>query len=206
MNQNVTAARRHLGAADPVLGGILRRVRLSPPGPRRTGTHFEALARAIVFQQLSGKAAGTIHGRVLDLYPARRLRPDLVLATDDATLRAAGLSRQKIGYLRDLTAKVGDGTLPLARLDRLDDEALIERLTRVKGIGRWTVQMFLMFRLGRPDVLPELDLGVQVHPARLRPEDEADAPGGAGDRREVGAVAERGELVPVEIAGVTSSE
>ena len=161
MATNHRAALRHLSEADPVLSGVIRRVGPCRLEPRRTGTNFEALARAIVYQQLSGKAAGTIHGRFLSLYPRRRLRPAAVLATDEAALRAVGLSRQKIGYVRDLAAKVDANEVPLARLDRLADDEIIERLTRVKGIGRWTVQMFLMFRLGRPDVLPELDLGVQ---------------------------------------------
>jgi DNA-3-methyladenine glycosylase II len=161
MTLNHRAALRHLSEADPVLARVIRRVGPCRLEPRRTGTHFEALARAIVYQQLSGKAAGTIHSRFLSLYPRRRLRPAAVLATDDAALRAVGLSRQKIGYVRDLAAKVDANEVPLARLDRLTDAEIIERLTRVKGIGRWTVQMFLMFRLGRPDVLPELDLGVQ---------------------------------------------
>jgi len=152
---------RHLVRADPVLARVIRQVGPCRLRTRRSGTHFEALARAIVYQQLSGKAAATIHRRVVELYPQRRLRPELVSATDDATLRAAGLSRQKIGYLRDLAERVASGSVPLARLDRLDDDTILERLTQVKGIGRWTVQMFLMFRLGRPDVLPELDLGVQ---------------------------------------------
>ena len=153
---------RHLSTADPVLARVIRRVGACRLEPRRTGTHFEALARAIVFQQLSGKAASTIHGRLLSLYPGRRLRAPLLLATSDGDLRAAGLSRQKIGYLRDLSERMVAGGLPLTRLDRLSDEEIIERLTAVKGIGRWTVQMFLLFRLGRPDVLPELDLGVQT--------------------------------------------
>ena len=140
----------------------MARVGAPPPPPRRTGTHYDALVRAIVFQQLSGKAAGTIHRRFCAVYPDRRPRAELVLATADEPLRAAGLSRQKIGYLRDLSARVADGSLPLAHLGRLPDEAIIEHLIQVKGIGRWTVQMFLMFRLGRPDVLPELDLGIQT--------------------------------------------
>jgi 3-methyladenine DNA glycosylase/8-oxoguanine DNA glycosylase len=114
-----------------------------------------------VFQQLSGKAASTIHGRLCAIYPGNRPRAEHVLTTEESALRAAGLSRQKIGYLRDLSARVADGSLPLAHLGRLSDDAIIEHLVQVKGIGRWTVQMFLMFRLGRPDVLPELDLGVQ---------------------------------------------
>ena len=144
-----------------MLGAIIERVGACRLEPRREGTHYEALVRSIVFQQLSGKAARTIHDRFRALYPRNRPRPELVLETDDATLRGAGLSRQKIGYLRDLSARVADGSLPLAHLGRLPDDAIIEHLVQVKGIGRWTVQMFLMFRLGRPDVLPELDLGVQ---------------------------------------------
>jgi DNA-3-methyladenine glycosylase II len=151
----------HLRRVDPVLGEIIARVRKAPPSPRRTGTHYDALVRAIIYQQLSGKAAGTIHRRFCELYPNKRPRAHLVLATSDDALRSAGLSRQKIGYLRDLSARVVDGSLPLAHLGRLPDDAIIEHLIRVKGIGRWTVQMFLMFRLGRPDVLPELDLGIQ---------------------------------------------
>jgi DNA-3-methyladenine glycosylase II len=151
----------HLRRVDPVLGEIIAKVRKAPPPPRRAGTHYDALVRAIVYQQLSGKAAGTIHRRFCELYPNKRPRAHLVLATSDEALRSAGLSRQKIGYLRDLSARVVDGSLPLAHLGRLPDDAIIEHLIRVKGIGRWTVQMFLMFRLGRPDVLPELDLGIQ---------------------------------------------
>ena len=144
-----------------MLGTIIERVGACRLEPRREGTHYEALVRSIVFQQLSGKAARTIHDRFRALYPRNRPRPELVRETDDASLRGAGLSRQKIGYLRDLSARVTDGSLPLAHLGRLPDDAIIEHLVQVKGIGRWTVQMFLMFRLGRPDVLPELDLGVQ---------------------------------------------
>jgi DNA-3-methyladenine glycosylase II len=151
----------HLRRVDPVLGEIIAKVRKAPPPPRRAGTHYDALVRAIVYQQLSGKAAGTIHRRFCELYPNKRPRAHLVLATSDEALRGAGLSRQKIAYLRDLSARVVDGSLPLAHLGRLPDDAIIEHLIRVKGIGRWTVQMFLMFRLGRPDVLPELDLGIQ---------------------------------------------
>jgi DNA-3-methyladenine glycosylase II len=144
-----------------VLGAIIDRVGACRLEARRTGTHYDALVRSIVFQQLSGKAARTIHDRFRALYPHSRPRPELVLDTSEAMLRTAGLSRQKIGYLRDLSTRVADRSLPLAHLGRLPDDAIIEHLVQVKGIGRWTVQMFLMFRLGRQDVLPELDLGVQ---------------------------------------------
>jgi len=164
----------HLKKVDPVLGGIIARVGKYGLVPKKEGTHYDALVRSIVFQQLSGKAAGTIHRRFCELYPGSRPKPPLVLSTTDEQLRAVGLSRQKIGYLRDLSARVVDGTLPLAHLGRLEDDDIIEHLIQVKGIGRWTVQMFLMFRLGRPDVLPELDLGIQnaIHRAyglRKRP-------------------------------------
>ena len=151
----------HLRRADPVLAEIIARVGPYRMEVRRAGTHYDALIRSIVYQQLSGKAAGTIHRRFCELYPGKRPRAERVLESTDVQLRSAGLSRQKIGYLRDLSARVVDGTLPLAHLGRLSDDAIIEHLVQVKGIGRWTVQMFLMFRLGRPDVLPELDLGVQ---------------------------------------------
>src|ERR1051325_4337679 len=152
---------RHLKRVDPVLARVIEVVGPCRLESRREGTHFEALTRSIIFQQLSGKAAGTILSRFNDLYPDRSPSPDAVLATSDEQLRSVGLSRQKIGYMRDLASKVVSGELPLERVEELDDEDLIDHLVQVKGIGRWTAQMFLMFRLGRPDVLPELDLGIQ---------------------------------------------
>ncbi|HEY4129051.1 MAG TPA: DNA-3-methyladenine glycosylase [Gemmatimonadaceae bacterium] len=141
---------------------------------RAEGTHYDVLVRSIVFQQLSGKAAGTILSRFRALYLDDTPTPDAVLATSDEVLRSAGLSRQKIGYLRDLSSKVMSGELPLDHVDQLDDEDVIAHLVQIKGIGRWTAQMFLMFRLGRPNVLPELDLGIQnaikkVYRKRKRP-------------------------------------
>jgi len=158
---NNRAALTHLKRVDPVLGGIIARVGACRLQARATGTHYDALVRSIVFQQLSGKAADTIHRRFAELYPGKRIRAEGVLASPDEQLRSAGLSRQKIGYLRDLSSRVVEGTLPLAHLGRLPDEAIIDHLVQVKGIGKWTAQMFLMFRLGRPDVLPDLDLGIQ---------------------------------------------
>jgi DNA-3-methyladenine glycosylase II len=152
---------RHLKRIDPVLARVIEAVGTCRLELRSEGTHFQALARAIVFQQLSGKAAGTIMGRFNALYPGSSPTPEAVLATSDEQLRAAGLSRQKIGYLRDLSSKVVDGSLPLDQVESMSDDDLITHLVQVKGIGRWTAQMFLMFRLGRPDVLPELDLGIQ---------------------------------------------
>lgn len=131
------------------------------PADRTRGSHFGALVRSIVFQQLSGKAAGTIHGRFCALFPNGEPTPERVLAATDEQMRAAGLSRQKIGYLRDLAQKVHTDALPLGHVDTLTDDELIAHLVQVKGIGRWTAQMFLMFKLGRANVLPELDLGIQ---------------------------------------------
>ena len=152
---------RHLRDADPVLARIIDRVGPCTLQPREHGTHFDEILRAIVYQQLSGKAAATIHGRILALFGGRPPTPAELLATPDEPLRAAGLSRQKLGYLRDLAARASDGEVPFERLHELGDAEIIASLTRVKGVGRWTVQMFLMFKLGRPDVLPDLDLGIQ---------------------------------------------
>lgn len=154
-------ARAHLRRVDPVLARVIDAVGPYRPADRAGGTHFEALVRAIVYQQLSGKAAGTIHARFLALFPDGAPTADGVLAMSDATLRGVGLSRQKIGYLRDLAARVHSGDLPLDHVETLADDELITHLVQVKGIGRWTAQMFLMFKLGRPDVLPDLDLGIQ---------------------------------------------
>jgi DNA-3-methyladenine glycosylase II len=126
-------------------------------------TPFAALMRSIVYQQLSGRAAGTIWGRVLDVCPCKRFpKPDDVLAVDYETLRAAGLSNNKALAVHDLADKANEGIVPGRRmLNRMDDESIIERLTQVRGIGRWTVEMLLMFHLGRPDVFPVGDLGVR---------------------------------------------
>lgn len=161
VNTSPRAGLAHLRRVDPVLAALIARVGPYRLQHRRTGTHYDALVRSIVYQQLSGKAAGTILRRFCALYPGNRPTAARVLGTDDAVMRGAGLSRQKLGYLRDLSQRVAAGTLPLAHLGRLEDDAIIEHLVQVKGIGKWTAQMFLMFRLGRPDVLPDLDLGIQ---------------------------------------------
>jgi len=124
---------------------------------------FDALAESIAYQQLSGKAAATIFGRVRALYPKRKwLDPEQLLATSDETLRAAGLSRAKTAALKDLAAKTIDGTVPSGRaLIRMTDDEIITRLTTVRGIGRWTVEMLLLFDLGRLDVWPIDDYGVR---------------------------------------------
>ncbi len=154
-------ARRHLMRVDPRLAPLIRRVgrcRLPDAG---TGAPFAHLVRAILSQQLSGKAANTIHGRVLALVePAGGLTPAGLLAVDPLAIRAAGVSGPKIAYLRDLAARVGDGRLDLDVLDHARDEEVIAAITAVKGLGRWSAEMFLMFRLNRPDVFPVGDLGI----------------------------------------------
>jgi O-6-methylguanine DNA methyltransferase len=156
------AAAAHLSERDPRLARVIAEV--GPPRLRLAATQstFEALAESIVYQQLTGKAAGTIHGRLRALFPRQRVRPEPLLAHRDEVLRGAGLSRGKILALRDLAARTLDGTVPPVRaLHALDDDAIVERLVKVRGIGRWTVEMLLIFRLGRPDVLPVGDYGVR---------------------------------------------
>jgi DNA-3-methyladenine glycosylase II len=157
----------HLSEADPVLGAWIAEAGPCSLVRERRGTHFAAIARSIVYQQLSGKAAGTIHARFEALYGSGPPEPDAVARTPDATLRAVGLSSRKAEYLKGLATDVLTGRVPVGDLERLDNRAVIEALTQVRGIGEWTAQMFLMFRLGRPDVLPVLDLGIQTAIKRL---------------------------------------
>lgn len=130
---------------------------------------YRALVRAVVFQQLSGKAASTIHGRLLALWPEKdHPDPEDILTAPIEHLRAAGLSRQKIAAIQDVSQKRIEGIIPEARrLTRLDNEEIIERLTAARGVGRWTVEMYLIFTLGRPDVLPIDDLGVRKGAEKL---------------------------------------
>jgi 3-methyladenine DNA glycosylase/8-oxoguanine DNA glycosylase len=151
----------HLRKVDPLLAKVIDKIGSYKGWPASNGTHFDAVARSIVFQQLSGKAAGTIHGRFQGLYGGRTPLPAELASTPDEHLRSIGLSRQKSAYLKDLGARVASGELPIETLHELSDEEIISALTQVKGIGQWTAQMFMMFRLGRPDVLPDGDLGVQ---------------------------------------------
>ena len=150
--------------ADPVMArlieehGALVRRELKE---ERSGDAYGALLRSIVGQQLSTKAARTIYGRMLELFDGHAPSPKQLLAADPDAIRAAGLSRPKIAYLRDLAQHVEDGELELDRLDELSDEKIIEELTAVKGIGDWSAHMFLMFHLGRPDVLPVGDQGIR---------------------------------------------
>src|SRR5688572_14671696 len=145
---------------DPILAAIIKRQGACGLGAVRDRfDHLAMLVRAIVFQQLSTKAATTIHNRLIDCMPGG-LSAGALLALPEDRLRAAGISRQKAAYLRDLCEKVSTGALPLDALDAMTDDDVIAALTQVKGIGRWTAEMFLMFRLQRPDVLPVGDLGI----------------------------------------------
>jgi 3-methyladenine DNA glycosylase/8-oxoguanine DNA glycosylase len=157
------AACRHLTEVDPQLGAVIARAGEFTMRPVPTQSLFASLARSIVYQQLAGKAAAAILGRVKREFAPRRFpTPRDLLDIDPERLRRAGLSGNKTAALRDLAAKSLDGTVPsLARVRRMEDEEIIERLTNVRGIGRWTVEMLLIFRLGRPDVLPVGDLGVR---------------------------------------------
>jgi 3-methyladenine DNA glycosylase/8-oxoguanine DNA glycosylase len=159
-----TIAVEHLSASDPTLARVIAEI-----GPFRielneAGTIFAALAKAIVYQQLTGKAAATIFARVLALFPdtPERPTPEQLLGASDEQLRGAGLSRSKLLSLRDLARKSANGELPsLPEIHHMADAAIIERLTEVRGIGRWTAEMLLIFGLGRPDVLPADDYGVR---------------------------------------------
>lgn len=162
-----SAASVHL-RRDRRLARWMERVEAPVPSHARSFDPVDALARSILYQQLSGKAAATITGRVeASMSPGnRRGLPRIseagIDSLDDETLRAAGVSRQKIAALRDLAAKAGDGVVPSTRqLAWMEDGAIIERLTQVRGIGRWTAEMLLIFRLGRPDILPLGDLGIR---------------------------------------------
>jgi len=163
------AACRHLTQADSQLGDLIARVGEFTMRPRTNHSLFAALLRSIVYQQLTGKAAATILGRVVRLSAPRRFpTPRDLLQLPPEHLREAGLSTAKTAALRDLAARTLDGTVPsLASIRRMEDEEVIQRLTLVRGVGRWTVEMLLIFRLGRPDVLPLADLGVRKGFARV---------------------------------------
>jgi DNA-3-methyladenine glycosylase II len=183
MTTDYARARRHLSRRDPVIRDLMRTHGKCGLADAQHGDPFGALMKAIVSQQLSTKAAHTIFTRLLALFDGVPTPPALAALTD-VQLRGVGLSGQKLRYMRDLAAKVQEGTLPLPALDGMADEEVIAALTQVKGIGRWTAEMFLMFRLHRPDVLPVDDLGIvkAVQKAyRLRKTPSADRLNEIGD-------------------------
>ena len=152
---------------DPILRDAIKRIGPCLMADRQRNDHLTALVGAIVSQQLSTKAAATIFGRFAALFPDARMTADGIRALTDLQLRGVGFSGQKIGYLRDLCGRIADGALRLDELELLSDADVIERLTAVKGFGQWTAEMFLMFRLHRPDVLPAGDLGIMNAIQRL---------------------------------------
>jgi len=151
---------RHLKAADPVLRRVISRVGPCKLDPDQRPDIFHALVRAIIYQQLNGTAAGSIYRKFKRIYAPKRFPSTKdILATPDRKLRAAGISPQKLSYLGDLSAKVEAGAVDLRSVRAMGDEAVIEHLTQVRGVGRWTAEMVLIFTLGRPDVLPVDDYG-----------------------------------------------
>ena len=178
------AALAHLRASDPKLAALIDQAGPFTLRLGHSGTPFSSLLESIIYQQLHGKAAASIHQRVRALFADDDPTPQALLATPDEPLRAAGLSANKLAAIRDLAAKALDGTIPSHRaIQRLPDGEIIDRLTQVRGIGPWTVEMLLLFRLGRPDVFPATDYGVRKGFAltfqrlsRSRPVTAADLP------------------------------
>jgi DNA-3-methyladenine glycosylase II len=159
---DVTLALKGLAAADPKLGALIERVGTFGLRVKSAHSPFEALVEAIIYQQLHGNAAKAILGRLLALFGDIHPQPEQILAVPDERLRAVGLSQSKLLSVRDLAAKTLDGTVPsLAAIRRLSDAEVIERLSEVRGIGPWTAEMLLIFRLGRPDVFPVTDYGIR---------------------------------------------
>lgn len=157
-------ALRQLAAADPVMRRIIRECGPCTLKPETRRSPFQSLVQAVAHQQLNGTAANTILGRFRRLFPGRRFpRPEDLAGVSDDALRGAGFSRAKVAAIRDLAAKTLDGVVPTSRqIERLSDDEIVARLTKVRGVGRWTVEMLLIFKLGRPDVLPADDFGVRT--------------------------------------------
>lgn len=156
-------AHAHLSKADPVLRRLIKQAGPCELKPNRRRSPYEALVRAVAHQQLNGTAAETITGRFLALFPGSRFpAPEDLAAVTDDQIRAAGFSRAKVAAIRDITARARDGTVPTRRvIARWSDDAIVAQLSECRGVGRWTVEMFLMFTLARPDVLPGDDFGVR---------------------------------------------
>ena len=162
MKVDYTIARRHLMKIDPKLNRIIKRVgpcELHAAAPRDP---FEALCLSIASQQLWVKAAATIFGRFCDLFANRKPTPERVMTLSDDQIRAVGFSRPKVSFIKDLAQRVLDGRLDLKGLKKHPDDEVMRQLVAVKGIGQWTAEIFLMFRLGRPDILPADDLGLMT--------------------------------------------
>lgn len=183
---DILEAITHLSTSDSRMGALIHAVGPYPGSLRPAHDPFEALAEAITYQQLSGKAAATIYGRFTELLPSPEApkAADVIKLTDEQ-MRGAGLSRAKTAAIKDLAARTLDGTIPSAAdLHQLPDQDIIDRFTIVKGIGPWSVKMFLMFRLGRPDVLPHTDLGIRKGVQRLDGLNDLPAPKAVIERAE----------------------
>jgi DNA-3-methyladenine glycosylase II len=156
-------AMEHLSKSDKVLARLIKKIGPFTLKPDRGRTPFQALVRSVAYQQLNGTAAATIFGRVKALYPGKKFpTPEELLATPDDLLRKAGLSRAKIAAIKDIATKTIAGVVPTSRaIAKMENEAIIEQLTTIRGVGPWTVEMLLMFKLGRMDVLPVTDYGVR---------------------------------------------
>ena len=157
--QHLRAARLHLQKSDPVMKQIIKVV--GPCKVKLQTNRFQTLVASIIGQQISGSAARTIYSRLIDSVGSKTIKPEILAEYTVDELRELGVSRQKAGYLLDLAVKVGGGEVKLSRFSRMENEDVIEQLTTIKGIGRWTSQMFLMFSLGRLDVFPIDDLGIR---------------------------------------------
>ncbi|MDE0961228.1 MAG: DNA-3-methyladenine glycosylase 2 family protein [Planctomycetota bacterium] len=169
ISRNWKAGIGHLCRVDPHLARVITGYSGPPLIIQRRRSPFEFLLRSIIFQQLSGQAAGTIHRRFLALFALKRPTPESVLRLRPAKYRKVGVSGGKERAIRDLARHARDGRVPgFAALEKIDNERIIETLTAIHGIGRWTVEMLLIFQLGRPDVLPVDDLGVRKGFARMR--------------------------------------
>jgi 3-methyladenine DNA glycosylase/8-oxoguanine DNA glycosylase len=156
-------ALKHLSRSDKILARLIRKIGPCTLEPKVRRSPFEALVQSVAYQQLNGTAAATILGRVKKLYPGRRFpSPQQILDTADETLRAAGLSRAKIAAIKDISARTLSGHVPsLKNALKMTETEILERLTEVRGVGPWTVEMFLIFTLGRQDILPVTDYGVR---------------------------------------------
>ncbi len=154
---------QHLTKADKVLARLIKKVGPCLWKPRKRRSPFEALVQSVAYQQLNGTAAATIFGRVKALYPGRRFpTPEDLLDTPDERLRGAGLSRAKVAAIKDIAAKTIDGIVPTSRtIARMDDADILNQLITIRGVGPWTVEMLLIFKLGRADILPATDYGVR---------------------------------------------
>jgi DNA-3-methyladenine glycosylase II len=152
----------HLSRRDPILRRLIQRVGPCVLKPKIRRSPYESLVRAVVYQQLSGKAAETILGRVVKLFPGRFPTPAQILEMDPEKMRGAGLSRAKTAAIKDIALKTTEGVVPKSSIiTKLNDDEIVQRLTSIRGVGPWTVEMYLMFTLGRPDVFPVSDYGVR---------------------------------------------